>query len=138
MMKRITRRDFINGTLRTVAASMILPDWVLAGDDPPSYPPALQGMRGSHNGSFEVAHQLKDGTLWEKLGKAEEANEIYDLVVVGAGISGLSAAWYFRKATNPKTRILILDNHDDFGGHARRQEFGKDKNFTLTFGGSFA
>ena len=138
MMKRITRRDFINGMLRTVAASMILPDWVLAGDDPPSYPPALQGMRGSHNGSFEVAHQLKDGTLWEKLGKAEEANDIYDLIVVGAGISGLSAAWYFRKATNPKTRILILDNHDDFGGHARRQEFGKDKNFTLTFGGSFA
>ena len=49
-------------------------------------------------------------------------HEAYDLIVVGGGISGLAAAYFFRKQA-AKSRILILDNHDDFGGHARRNEF---------------
>ena len=48
--------------------------------------------------------------------------EEFDLVVVGGGISGLAAAYFYRQA-RPNARILILDNHDDFGGHAKRNEF---------------
>ncbi len=46
---------------------------------------------------------------------------MYDLVVVGGGASGLSAAYFYRKE-HPDARILILDIHDDFGGHAKRNE----------------
>ena len=80
-------------------------------------------MRGSHPGSFEAAHSLRDGNFWDHAGKPVDTGETYDLVIVGGGISGLSAAHFFRKAAGPKARILILDNHDDFGGHAKRNEF---------------
>ncbi len=76
-------------------------------------------MRGSHDGSWEVAHSLRDGRTWEGV----ETGESYDLVVVGGGISGLSAAYFYRKAMGNDARILVIDNHDDFGGHAKRNEF---------------
>ena len=81
-------------------------------------------MRGSHPGSFDAAHSLRDGTFWDSAGKPEDTGETYDLIIVGGGISGLSAAHFYRKAVGSKpARILILDNHDDFGGHAKRNEF---------------
>jgi spermidine dehydrogenase len=105
--------------------------------NPDYYPPALTGLRGSHVGSFEVAHSVRDGDFWEKAGKPIETGEPFDLVIVGAGISGLSAAHFFRKA-NPKARVLILDNHDDFGGHAKRNEFTSGGRKLLGFGGTFS
>lgn len=137
---RITRRDFLNGAAVTIGAALTLPRWLsaidAAADEP--YPPALTGMRGSTNGTFEVAHQLRDGSFWEAAGAPIDTGEVYDVVIVGAGISGLSAAWFYRKLTGPKTRILLLDNHDDFGGHARRQEFTIDNRLLLTNGGTYA
>jgi len=98
------------------------------------YPPTLTGMRGSHEGSYEVAHAL----AWngQKPSSYEELDEHYDLVVVGAGQSGLAAAWYYRKKMGPAARILLLDNHDDFGGHAKRNEFQQDGNMVLGLGGA--
>jgi spermidine dehydrogenase len=95
-------------------------------------------MRGSHDGSFEVAHTLRDGSFWATAGSPMDTGERYDLVVVGAGISGLAAAWYFRRGTGPSARILVLDNHDDFGGHARRNEFQVGGRTLITYGGTFA
>ncbi|MDB2554897.1 NAD(P)/FAD-dependent oxidoreductase, partial [Porticoccaceae bacterium] len=97
-------------------------------------PPTLTGMRGSHEGSYEVAHAL----AWngQKPSSYEELDEHYDLVVVGAGQSGLAAAWYYRKKMGPAARILLLDNHDDFGGHAKRNEFHQDGNMVLGLGGA--
>jgi spermidine dehydrogenase len=88
---------------------------------PGYYPPLLNGMRGSHPGSFENAHALRDGRQPEAGGAG--TGEAYDLVVVGGGISGLSAAYFYRAQTSRSARILVLDNHDDFGGHAKRNEF---------------
>ena len=102
------------------------------------YPPALTGLRGSHPGSFETAHSLRDGTFWESAGKPADTGETYDLIVIGGGISGLAAAHYFRKAAGANARVLILDNHDDFGGHAKRNEFHVGKAFRLGFGGTFS
>jgi spermidine dehydrogenase len=95
-------------------------------------------MRGSHPGSFETAHSVRDGTFWDSAGKPEDTSETYDLIVVGGGISGLSAAHFYRKASGGKARILILDNHDDFGGHAKRNEFRLNNAFRLGFGGTFS
>jgi spermidine dehydrogenase len=106
-----------------------------AGVSATHYPPALTGMRGSHTGSFEVAHQLaREGKSdW---GPVQDPDpDTYDLVVVGGGISGLSAAHFYRKE-NPKARILILDNHDDFGGHAKRNEFQAGGRTLIGYGGS--
>ena len=128
MDRPITRRDFLNGFSLLVGGSLIRPDQLSAlgassAATDAYYPPALTGLRGDHVGSFETAHSLRDGTFWEDAGSANNTGEKYDLVVVGGGISGLAAAHFFRKAAGPKARILILDNHDDFGGHAKRNEF---------------
>ncbi len=141
MHRKITRRDFLNGVAVTAGAAMM--PWHLFADDAPEkspnyYPPALTGMRGSHPGSFETAHSLRDGTFWDSVGKPEDTGETYDLIVVGGGISGLAAAHFYRKTAGPKARILILDNHDDFGGHAKRNEFRVNDAFRLGFGGTFS
>jgi spermidine dehydrogenase len=145
MGQGITRRDFLNGVALTAAAAM-LPSHLLAAADrqatreqsPGYYPPALTGLRGSHPGSFDAAHSLRDGTFWEKAGTPIDSRESYDLVVVGGGISGLSAAHFFRKVAGPKARVLILDNHDDFGGHAKRNEFSAPARTVLGYGGTFS
>ena len=145
MNRSISRRDFLNGVALTVGSTLI-PSSALAFDeksfDPEKtagyYPPALTGMRGNHDGTFTYAHQLRDGESWEANGKPEATGETYDLVIVGGGISGLAAAHFYRKATGPKTRILILDNHDDFGGHAKRNEFKVGDRTLLAHGGTMS
>jgi len=146
MHRNITRRDFLNGMAVGVGGMLANP-WIggllsaqtptpSAQDRPGYYPPTLNGMRGSHPGAFEVAHSLRDGAFWEKAGKPVETGEEYDLVVVGGGISGLAAAYFYRKQAGPSARILILDNHDDFGGHAKRNEFHLGGRMLLTNGGT--
>ena len=143
MHRPITRRDFLNGVAITAGAAM-LPSQLFAFESglkqnsADYYPPALTGLRGSHPGSFDAAHALRDGTFWDTAGKPVETGETYDLVVVGGGISGLSAAHFYRKIAGPGARILILDNHDDFGGHAKRNEFRQGNDFRLGFGGTFS
>ena len=143
MDRPIERRDFLNGALLTAATAM-LPELGLAApaaayiapqDQPGYYPPKLAGLRGSHPGSFEAAHALRDGDFWTHAAWPAEETGAYDLVIVGAGISGLSAA-YFWRAKNPQARILILDNHDDFGGHAKRNEFHFGQRTALMNGGT--
>lgn len=128
----ITRRDFLNGASLAIAAGLTPTTQVAA--EPSRYPPALIGLRGHHEGSFEVAHALREGNKFALDGAPIE--EHYDLVVVGGGISGLSAAYFYRKAAGKRARILILDNHDDFGGHAKRNEFTINGRLMLGYGGS--
>jgi len=92
-------------------------------------------MRGSHDGSWEVAHAMRDGKAWTAMASNTDA-EYYDLIVVGAGISGLAAAYFYRQQAGAKARILILDNHDDFGGHAKRNEFQSGGRMLLGYGGT--
>ncbi|WP_447752310.1 FAD-dependent oxidoreductase [Pseudomonas nicosulfuronedens] len=132
----ITRRDFLNGVALTIGAGLTPLQLLQAAPSGRYYPPALTGLRGSHPGAFEVAHQMG----WEKKvfdTDGLKIEEQYDLVVVGGGISGLSAAWFYRQK-HPKARVLIIENHDDFGGHAKRNEFQAGGRMILGYGGSEA
>jgi spermidine dehydrogenase len=136
----ITRRDFLNGVavgLGGAMAGWMSPDLetLMAQGSAGTYPPALTGLRGSHPGSFEALHSMRDGAFWKTAPAPQATGEEYDLVVVGAGISGLAAAHFFRKA-RPAARVLLLDNHDDFGGHAKRNEFVHNGRTYLGYGGT--
>lgn len=130
-MPNITRRDFLNGAALTIAAGLTPASQLHAQSA--KYPPALTGMRGHHDGSFEAAHAMRDGQMPDLSRLA--VSERYDLVVVGGGISGLAAAYFYRQR-KPNARILVLDNHDDFGGHAKRNEFTLNGRLLLSYGGS--
>ena len=141
MDRRITRRDILHGA-GALAAMSLLPGKLpanqvpaLKSDPSRAYPPALSGLRGSHVGSFEAAHELaREGRRdWGPVVESDSSD--YDLVIVGAGISGLAAAHFYLKA-HPKARLLILDNHDDFGGHAKRNEFRVGEHQLIGYGGS--
>ncbi|HEY7289214.1 MAG TPA: FAD/NAD(P)-binding protein [Vicinamibacterales bacterium] len=148
MDRPITRRDFLNGVaigiggsiaadvLRHLPGAEAMLQAAFDQDTPGYYPPALTGMRGSHDGSYDVSHALRDGRFWQSAGQPIETNEQYDLVVVGGGISGLAAAYFYRARTGPSARILILDNHDDFGGHAKRNEFRPGGKLWIANGGT--
>ena len=145
MDRSMTRRDFLNGVALGVGG-VVAGAWgagldneaaaQFAQDAAGYYPPALTGMRGSHDGSFEVSHALRDGRFFAAAGAPVATGESYDLVVVGGGISGLAAAYFYRARTSPTARILILDNHDDFGGHAKRNEFRPGGKLWIANGGT--
>ena len=136
MHRDISRRDFIQKTglaaLGTAVAANVRAG---SGTGPAEaiYPPTQTGLRGSHPGSYEAAHALRDGA---RFAATQDLEEQYDLIAVGAGISGLAAAHYYRQRFGDEARILILDNHDDFGGHARRNEFHQGGPMRLALGGT--
>jgi spermidine dehydrogenase len=140
----ISRRDFLNGVAVGIGGALVsdpLLAAIAADDYAPEkasgyYPPALTGMRGNHDGTFTYAHRLRDGQKWDSTGPAANTGETYDLVVVGGGISGLAAAYFYRKSAGNSACILILDNHDDFGGHAKRNEFRSGNRQLLSYGGT--
>lgn len=145
MVRRVTRRDFMNGVALGTSVGVLAPGSLWAMDSGPSqepsaklgvnnYPPTLTGLRGSHEGSYEVAHAL----AWrgEKPADYQALDEHYDLVVVGAGMSGLAAAWFYQRKMGGDARVLVLDNHDDFGGHAKRNEFHHNGRMVLSLGGA--
>ena len=134
----ITRRDFIQDVgLASLLLNIPASAWASTtgvGSQSGSYPPTKTGLRGAHPGSFEVAHALaREGKVFDQ---PKDLNERYDLIVVGGGMSGLAAAWFFRKLHGSDSSILILDNHDDFGGHAKRNEFHQGGEMRLAWGGT--
>jgi spermidine dehydrogenase len=145
MNRSISRRDFLNGFALALGGSLVSPhsEWLRAFGMPNSpydpeknpgyYPPALTGLRGDHDGSWQVFHHVVDGTRWDH---AEPVHEFYDLIIVGGGISGLASAHFFQKVAGRNARILVIENHDDFGGHAKRNEFHAGNRLLLGYGGT--
>lgn len=149
MDRDITRRDFLNGAKIAIGGSLLSGplSQALAGSQasegmqsaqmqPDYYPPVRDGMRGSHPGSFEVAHMMRDGKRWTEPADSVDTGEEYDLVVIGGGISGLAAAHFYQKEVGRDARILIIENHDDFGGHAKRNEFHYKGRMLIDLGGT--
>ncbi len=145
MGRRITRRDFLNGVSVAVGAAAFSPNlpWLETLGIPQSpvapeksadyYPPTLTGMRGTTDVAMEAGHALRDGKIWSS---ATPDADRYDLIVVGGGISGLSAAYFYRKIAGPHARVLILENLDDFGGHAKRNEYHPPERELIGYGGT--
>lgn len=148
MDRNVTRRDFLNGVALGAGVALLAADPLkeklfaaaildeVPEKQPGYYPPAKMGIRGNHDGSFPVAHRMRDGESPSAFGPAVDTGESYDLVVVGGGISGLAAAHRFREKAGKNAKILILDNHDDFGGHAKRNEFQAGGRMVLSYGGT--
>jgi len=134
-MNKISRRDFINGTSVGVGVAAAMPLFGAKTHTPEYYPPALTGLRGSHPGANTHAHNLAWQSSFD-LSSVRSTNEAYDLVIVGAGLSGLASAYFYRQRFGPESKILILDNHDDFGGHAKRNEHTIDGQRLISYGGS--
>jgi spermidine dehydrogenase len=137
--RTITRRDFLNGVAVTSAAAFACPHLAWASPTATSdYPPALTGMRGSgYPRAYTTGHSLRDGKFWPQAPAAVDTQETYDLIVVGGGISGLAAAYLYRKRHGREKKVLVLDNHDDFGGHAKRNEFSFSDRLRLSNAGTF-
>jgi spermidine dehydrogenase len=146
----ITRRDILNGIAVGIGVGMlgdaakptnaereiIVPDNYAPEQGADYYPPAQTGLRGDHDGSFGWAHKLRKGVNRADLESAVSTGENFDLVVVGGGISGLAAAYFYQQRLGATATILILENHDDFGGHATRNEFSVAGRLLLSYGGS--
>ncbi len=135
MGRAISRRDFLDGVAIGVGALALggaLPAGALARGR--KDPPARQGLRGYTDAAMRIPHALRDGTF--RTAGARDTGERYDLVVVGGGISGLSAARFFQREFGRDARILILDALDDVGGHARRNEFRAHGRTLVGYGGS--
>jgi spermidine dehydrogenase len=96
------------------------------------YPPLRQGMRGFNAEAMAAGHSVRDGKAPDT---GTDSGETYDLVVVGAGMAGLSAAYFYRKQV-PNAKILILEACDDLGGHARRVEFNVGGRQLISNGGT--
>lgn len=130
MDREISRRDFVQGVAVAAGTSaLVIQTPAFALDQmtdaanamtEANYPPLRHGLRGNHPGSFNTAHAERDG---QKFGAPEDTGETYDLVVVGGGASGFAAAYFYRQRAGKSARILVIDNHDDFGGHAKRNEY---------------
>ena len=148
---RIPRRDFVSGVATGLVGMAVSRAFAetsadFPGIEPPAdltggdrnYPPSLTGLRGQYPGSFETAHRARDGGFSDHTAIDVETGEEYDLVVVGGGISGLAAAYFFQRDFGEDARILILDNHDDFGGHAKRNEFHHNGRLYLVNGGTLS
>jgi len=144
MDRRITRRDFLNGVSVAVGAAAFSPNplWLELGipqsplapeKSADYYPPTLTGMRGTTDAAMEAGHALRDGKIWAN---ATPDPDRYDLIVVGGGISGLAAAYFYRKIAGPRARVLILENLDDFGGHAKRNEYHPAERMLIGYGGT--
>jgi spermidine dehydrogenase len=143
MYRRIPRRDFLNGVALAIGSSVLGPGVLGSEFQAPSsatsaadYPPARMGLRGSYPDAVRAFGPMAQGAYSQFPAIDVDTRETYDLVIVGAGISGLAAAHFWRRALGASQKILILDNHDDFGGHAKRNEFTYQGRTFIGYGGT--
>jgi spermidine dehydrogenase len=146
MDRGITRRDFLSGVaigVGTAYAALQVPGAEAANSpafplDAGEYPPLRGNLRGNYPAAVQEFEKIRAGNYAKFPTDIIDTNEEYDLAIVGTGISGLSAAYFYRAALGSEQRILILDNHDDFGGHAKRNEFHHNGKAFIGFGGTMA
>ena len=137
-MTKITRRDFVNGTLVGAGAALLHAKAPANAAGPISSgvvndPWTGYGGVGDYavsNGNVasvrDAAHLIRDGLTDAMLEDVVDTDEEYDLVVVGGGFSGIGAAYQFYKQHGGKGKWLILENHPVFGGEAKQNEFEVD------------
>ncbi|HTE45267.1 MAG TPA: FAD/NAD(P)-binding protein [Gemmatimonadaceae bacterium] len=135
----ITRKDFLNTTLLGVGAALLSSATPLeamraaaagASGSAPAYDPWTGpggvGDYAAANGNtkpvMDAAHRIRDGA-YAKPPAAVDTGELYDFLIVGGGITGLTAAYFYAKNTESRKSCLVLENHPIFGGEAKQNEF---------------
>ncbi|MFZ5998644.1 MAG: NAD(P)-binding protein [Nitrospirota bacterium] len=125
----ITRRDFLNALLLGAGAALLdlpAPLQLLAqGHQWDGYGGTgdYADAHGNTEAVVSAGHGVRDGRYENLSGKVFDTGEVFDLVAIGGGLSGLGAAFYFKKTAGSKRRCLVLENHPVFGGVAKRNEF---------------
>jgi spermidine dehydrogenase len=128
----IARRDFLQGMAVAIGGPRLRFGFHEAeGVTPP------EGLQGQDPRAMALGHRVRSGEF-RSPPEAVDTGEGYDLVVVGAGIAGLTAALLFNEDAPGEPRILILEGADDFGGHARRNVFERGAVRLVAAGGTFA
>lgn len=134
----ITRRDFVNGTLVGVGATLLGAAAPASGAGPKPMPAVVDPWTGyggvgdyaNSNGNVasvrDAAHLIRDGLSSSMMDDIEDTGEEYDMVIIGGGFSGVGAAYQFHKDTDGRGKCLILENHPVFGGEAKQNEFDVD------------
>ena len=146
MGRRIPRRDFLNGLAIGITGALALRNGRAVAssagriDTQPAapgalYPPARTGLRGNYPAAVRDFDAMQAGA-YRQFPAVVDTGENYDLAIVGGGISGLAVAHFWRRALGTGQRILILDNHDDFGGHAKRNELAYQGRTFVGYGGT--
>ena len=138
LMPNISRRDFVGGTLVGIGAALLTapPPLRAAGRKPVGvFDDPWTGFGGvgdyaRANGNVasvrDAAHLILEGNVPQLLEEAEDTGEVFDMVIVGGGFSGVTAAYQFHKQFGDAKKCLILDNHAVFGGEAKQNEFDVD------------
>jgi len=147
----ISRRDFVGGTLIGSGAALLSAASPATRADKPSMAPthdfpqvisaplndldqtwtgpggvgSYANANGNTHSVVNAAHTFRNKDFEKQVADAESTGEHFDLVVVGGGFAGISAAYTYLK-TKPDARVLVLDNHAMFGGEARQNEFDVD------------
>lgn len=159
MTSSLSRRDFVNGVL---IASSALGGGALAqvhASTTAVQPPACDGpigrdprvLRGGNlQTTFNVAHWMRDGRLGfdrdavtllpgcdglDGRFPIAEDSEIYDVVIVGAGLAGLTGAFCLLQ-DRPGIRILLVEASPRIGGNAAHDE-GPPLPFAASTAGSY-
>jgi spermidine dehydrogenase len=152
----ITRRDFLDGVAITaagLAAAAAAPhltgaEAALASvSQGAPYPPTATGITGQRDRVIHDVMAIDGGPNPRDVHSTKggpgihprhvrDVDDVYDLVVVGAGASGLAAAKFYRDRFGPDSRILLIDPLPDFGGHSHRNEFHLGDTTLLRNGGT--
>ena len=130
----IARRDFLQGMALAVGA----PRLALGSRQVEAAASTPGRLQGQDPPAMALGHRVRNGEFRSPPRDVVETGEAYDLVVVGAGISGLTATYLFNEDAPGEPSILVVENADDFGGHARRNVLEGEGVRLVAAGGTFA
>lgn len=129
----ITRRDFVNGALAGSGAALLAGCGGSAGGgDGPLSPSGstwtgyggvgdYAWSNGNTQAVVDAAHGIRDHSYPDTA--VRPIDETVDLVIVGGGFSGMTAAYEFSKRGGAGRTCLLLENHPIIGGEAKQNEF---------------
>ena len=118
------RRDFLNGVAMSTAAvwSATVPPRELFAAEGAQAGTVTARWGGNARDVVDIAHRVRDGRL-PPLRTVRDDVGLLDVVIVGAGLSGLAAAFEIERGSGGKLKIALLDNQHSVGGAAQPDVF---------------